>query len=189
MCRMALTTRKPSPSSPMFRSERRASNCCELISTSASATLDAARTSKPCSSSTGGSVSRILGSSSTNRTRLREGICSALFHSIPGLRVGVYPTPDKNYVQNSTFRERILGKSSTKQASGGLDGALAKCLGSGSQREARRGSLLQRIEGTIRAGDINHFPLNYRRGKNGPRAEELPDPDHHVVVEALGHYD
>src|SRR5579864_1687447 len=101
----------------------------------------------------------------------------------------VYPTRDKNYVQHSTFRERILGKSSTKQASGGLDGALAKCLGSGSQREARRGSLLQRIEGTIRAGDINHFPLNYRRGKNGPRAEELPDPDHHVVVEALGHYD
>ena len=101
--------------------------------------------------------------------------------------MGVYPTPDKNYVQNSTFRERILGKSSTKRASGGLDGALAKCLGSGSQREARRGSLLQRIEGTIRAADIDHAPRNYRRGQDGPRAEKLPDPDHHVVVKTLRH--
>src|SRR5216683_4882544 len=74
---MALTIRNPSPSSLMLRSESRTSNRELLISANASATLAAVFTSKPYSCNTWGRVSRILGSSSTKRMRLREGIYPA----------------------------------------------------------------------------------------------------------------
>src|SRR5581483_3367307 len=66
---MALTTVKPSPGWPMFRSASRMSKPCLLIASSASGTLLAVVTSKPCCSRMGGRVSRIAGSSSTISTR------------------------------------------------------------------------------------------------------------------------
>src|SRR6266568_421604 len=78
---MALTTRNPSPSSPMFKSEMSTSYGLVLISNSASGTLSDTRTSKPASCRTGGSVSRMLGSSSTNRTRGR--FCPSAMETSP----------------------------------------------------------------------------------------------------------
>ena len=81
MWRIALTTKKPSPSSPMFKSEMSTSYGLVLISNSASGTLSDTRTSKPASCRTAGSVSRMLGSSSTNRTRGR--VCPSAMESSP----------------------------------------------------------------------------------------------------------
>src|SRR6266446_9508472 len=60
----------------MFRSDNRTSKRARWISLRASDTDAAVFTSNPCSCKTGGSVSRMLGSSSTKRMRLREGIPS-----------------------------------------------------------------------------------------------------------------
>src|SRR6266513_4440904 len=73
MCRIALITKKPSPSSARLRSAIRTLNLTVLISTRASATLAATATSNPFSFRTGGRVSRMLSSSSTKRMRA-EGI-------------------------------------------------------------------------------------------------------------------
>src|SRR5205807_10566088 len=66
---MALTTMNPSAGWPMLRSEIRMSNSRSVIKLKASATDAAVVTTKPCSSRIAGSISRILSSSSTKRTR------------------------------------------------------------------------------------------------------------------------
>src|SRR5579872_793180 len=67
--RIALTTVKPSPASPMFRSERSTSNVCLEIRFRASETVEAAVTSKPRCFRMAAKVARIPGSSSTNNRR------------------------------------------------------------------------------------------------------------------------
>src|SRR5436190_7794962 len=70
--RMALTIRKPSPFSLIFKSDNNASKRERLISDMASATLAAVVTSNPFSCRIAGRVSRMLGSSSTKSIRLLD---------------------------------------------------------------------------------------------------------------------
>src|SRR3954468_4594538 len=68
--RIALTTVKPSPGSPMLRSESSTWNSFLLMRSSASGTELAVVTSKPCMPRMAGRVARMPGSSSTNKTRV-----------------------------------------------------------------------------------------------------------------------
>src|ERR1700712_5727277 len=67
--RMALTTVKPSPGLPMFRSDNKTSNLSEVIFCNASATDAAVVTSKPCFLSMAANVKRMASSSSTHNMR------------------------------------------------------------------------------------------------------------------------
>lgn len=71
---MACTIRNPSPASLIFKSETKTSNLDSVISPNASGTVEAIFTSNPLSWRIGGKVRRMLGSSSTNRSRLRDPI-------------------------------------------------------------------------------------------------------------------
>jgi hypothetical protein len=71
---MACTIRNPSPASLIFKSETKTSKVDSVISPNASGTVEAIFTSNPLSWRMGGKVRRMLGSSSTNRSRLRGPI-------------------------------------------------------------------------------------------------------------------
>src|SRR5215471_5553359 len=64
---MALIRVKPSPRSPMFKSASKTSNDSRLMYASASGTVAATDTSKPCICRMAGRVMRIAGSSSANK--------------------------------------------------------------------------------------------------------------------------